>query len=210
MNCIALAGLGLLLLTLGQAGGDGKSGREAAARTGGKPAPREAPGMTRLTDFDQPPANARWRMVNDNVMGGKSKGGVRFAEGVMTFSGDINTNGGGFSSVRLPIERGTLKGAKRIVMRLKHDGRVPYRLLVIDDAGRPREILHQRELSFDKPAGEWQTVTVDLGAMQPTFHGEPVDATALDPAAAVQVGFVLNDARDGPFALQVDWIDVAR
>src|SRR5688572_12101607 len=139
MNCIAPAGLGLLLLTLVQAGGDGNSGGGGAVdRTGGEPATREAPGMTRLTDFDQAPANARWRMVNDNVMGGKSKGGVRFAEGVMTFSGDINTNGGGFSSVRLPIERGTLEGAKRIVMRLKHDGRVPYRLLVIDDAGRPR------------------------------------------------------------------------
>ena len=210
MNCIATAGLGLLLLTLAQAGGDGKSGGGASARTGGEPATREAPAMTRLTDFDQAPANARWRMVNDNVMGGKSKGDVRFAGGVMTFFGAINTNGGGFSSVRLPIERGTLAGAKRIVMRLRPDARVPYRLLVIDGAGRPRQILHQRELSFDGAAGEWQTVTVDLGAMQPTFHGEPVAAAPLDPAAAVQIGFILNDTGDGPFELQVDWIDVAR
>lgn len=210
MNCIAPAGLGLLLLTLVQAGGDGNPGREAGAGPVGAPATREAPERTRLTDFDQAPANARWRMVNDNVMGGRSKGDVRFAEGVMTFFGAINTNGGGFSSVRLPIERGTLAGAKRIVMRLKPDARVPYRLFVVDDAGRPRQILHQRELSFGGAAGEWQTVTVDLGAMRPTFRGEPVAAAPLDPAAAVEVGFILNDTGDGPFELQIDWIDIAR
>lgn len=193
MNCIVLAGLGLLLLTLVQS--NGASGREAT---------------TRLSDFDHAQANARWRVVNDNVMGGRSKGDVRFADGVMTFFGDINTNGGGFASVRLPIERGTLAGVERMVMRLKHDGRVPYRVLVIDAGGRPRGILHQLELAFDGPAGEWEMVTVDLGAMQPTFRGEPVDAAPLDPAEAVEIGFILNDTGDGPFELHVDWIDVVR
>lgn len=164
---------------------------------------------TRLTDFDDADANARWRMVNDNVMGGRSDGDVRFGDSAMTFFGDINTNGGGFSSVRLPIDPGTLAGAEQIVMRLKPDGRGPYRLLVIDDRGG-RDTLHRRDLAFDAPAGEWQTVTVDLEAMIPTFHGRPIDAAPLDPGRAVAIGFILNDTGDGPFALQVDWIDVAR
>ena len=56
-----------------------------------------------LADFDDPVANERWTMRNDDVMGGRSEGGVRFEDSAMVFSGDIHTNGGGFSSVRLKL-----------------------------------------------------------------------------------------------------------
>ncbi len=173
-------------------------------------APSTMPDATRLTDFDDADANARWEMTNDNVMGGQSDGDVRFEDGTMTFFGDINTDGGGFSSVRLPIEQGTLEGVNSIVLRVKPDDRGPYRLIVTDTAGRGRDGPHRADLEFPQPAGEWQIVTVNLNALTPTFHGEPVDASPLDPAKAVQIGFILNDTGDGPFALQIDWIDLAR
>ena len=89
-------------------------------------------------------------MVNDDVMGGRSLGDVSFDGGVMTFAGSINTNGGGFSSVRLRLEPGELAGATSAMLRVKTDGRSPYRLLVIDDLdSRPRQILHRQELDFD-------------------------------------------------------------
>ena len=175
-----------------------------------QPAATQPAGQTRLTDFDDEQHNARWQMTNDNVMGGRSEGDKRFEDGTMTFFGDINTNGGGFSSVRLPIEPGTLEGAKQLVLRVKPDDRGPYRLLVVDRAGQPREILHRRDLAFPDGPGQWQTITVDLDQLQPSFHGEPTDAAPLDPATAVEIGFILNDTGDGPFELQVDWIDVAR
>ena len=162
-------------------------------------------------DFDDPVANDRWSMTNDNVMGGRSDGSVSFADGVMSFGGDINTNGGGFSSVRLPIDEGTLADATALTIRLQHDGRSPYRLLVIDAAGQPREILHRRDLPLDDvPAGEYHEVTVDLDSLEPSFHGEPTDAAPLDPAKAVEIGFILNDTGDGPFELKVDWIDIVK
>ena len=166
---------------------------------------------SRLTDFDDEQANARWQMTNDNVMGGRSDGDVSFDGGVMTFYGDINTNGGGFSSVRLPIDQGTLEDATYVRLRLQTDGREPYRFLAIDAAGRTREVLHRRDLAFDDDQKDrWQTITVDLTDLQPTFHGEPIDAARLDPAKAVEIGFILNDTGDGPFKLKVDWIDIVR
>lgn len=41
-----------------------------------------------------------WSVVVDGVMGGRSTGNVNFAGGAMVFSGNINLNGGGFSSVQ--------------------------------------------------------------------------------------------------------------
>ena len=169
----------------------------------------QAEGRLRLTDFETAEANGRWQIVNDGVMGGRSKGGVTFDDGVMTFAGTINTNGGGFSSVRLRVEPGTLGGYGRLLLRVKPDGR-QYRLTVQDDLGNM-----DRRANFGKDievgtAGEWQTVSVDIDAMKPTFHGEPVDAKALRKDRIVEVGLILADGRDGPFSLDVDWVDAAK
>lgn len=40
-----------------------------------------------------------WNVRTDNVMGGRSSGSVKFDAGTMIFTGSINLNGGGFSSV---------------------------------------------------------------------------------------------------------------
>lgn len=79
---------------------DLSSGSVAVAGHGPKNQLR-ADGCVVLTDFKGANENRRWRMVNDNVMGGRSKGSVTFKGGVLVFSGSINTNGGGFSSVRM-------------------------------------------------------------------------------------------------------------
>ena len=168
----------------------------------------ESEKQTRLTDFEDAAAAGRWKTVNDGVMGGKSKGGMSVKDGVMTFAGSINTDGGGFSSVRMKVEPGTLADANRLLLRVKGDGRT-YRLTVEDDRGDP-----ERRPNFGKdmeagPAGEWRTVSVALADMKPTFHGEPVDAKPLQKDRIVEVGIILSDGRDGPFTLDVDWIDAA-
>ncbi|MEL7485448.1 MAG: CIA30 family protein, partial [Planctomycetota bacterium] len=53
-----------------------------------------------LTEFRGEKVSAEWIAVNDNVMGGRSSGGPAFDDGVLTFAGTTNTNGGGFSSIR--------------------------------------------------------------------------------------------------------------
>ncbi len=165
----------------------------------------------RLTDFDDPIANQRWRMVNDNVMGGRSLGSVSFADGVMAFTGSINTNGGGFSSVRLSLDPTVFDTTNHVYLHVRADGRGPYRLMVIDRLEtRPRRILHRRDLPLDPavPNGQWQTVAVDLDDLTPTFHGDPVNAAPLRRDLVVEVGIILNDTGDGPFRLEIDWIDL--
>ena len=162
---------------------------------------------TRITDFDDPDANNRWQIRNDNVMGGRSDGGFSFGDGVMTFRGDINTNGGGFASVRLPVDRGSLDGVESFVLRVKADDRGPYRLLAVDSENR---VLYRYDLPLD--VDEWQEVTVPVVDMIPTVRGDPIDRArvgVLDPADIMEVGFILNDTGDGPFTLKIDWIDAA-
>ncbi len=166
---------------------------------------------TRFTDFEDADANRRWQMVNDNVMGGRSLGDVTFAESVMTFTGSINTNGGGFSSVRLRLREGELDGVTAVRLRVKSDGR-PYRLLLEDDQRLPDGRRPSFRGSFDVAASdEWQQVLVDLADLEATWRGNRVsNAEPFDPNDARVLGITLVDDVDGPFELKVDRIEFLR
>ena len=78
---------------------------------------------TTLTDFTDPASNRRWITVNDDVMGGRSDGGFEITNDQLVFEGDINTNGGGFSSIRWLLPEGALQDADALRVRMKTDGR---------------------------------------------------------------------------------------
>ena len=76
-----------------------------------------------LTEFAAEPGDIRWRTVNDNVMGGRSRGGYRIEDGALRFRGSTNTNGGGFSSIRSVPKSLALNG-DGLALRLRGDGAV--------------------------------------------------------------------------------------
>ena len=78
-----------------------------------------------LFSSDKPKSSGRWIAVNDGVMGGVSKGGVRFADdGVLVFSGTLSLeNRGGFASIRSVQEPVDLSGNEGLAIRVCGDGR---------------------------------------------------------------------------------------
>lgn len=153
-----------------------------------------------------------WAVVNDNVMGGRSLGGLGFSEHesgpgeVLVFEGVINTDGGGFSSIRLPLSPGDLSETDRIVIRARPDGR-RYMLSLDDDlASRDPRVSHRAPIRFVS-ADTWQTVTVRLEDLEPARFGRPVEADPFRNDLASQLTLMISDGLDGPFALTVDWID---
>ncbi len=158
-----------------------------------------SPDCVRVTDFDE----ATWLIVNDGVMGGQSVGEGAIADGILYFEGTIVTQGGGFSSVRGPID-GELAGASELVMRVRTDGR-EYELLADDEPTRRERVTHYAPIATE--GGEWQDVTVPLTEMDARIFGRQVDAPAFQPDLATEIGVILADGFDGPFLLEIDWID---
>ena len=70
-----------------------------------------------LESEDQP-----WVVVNDGVMGGRSQGAITTETNRMKFTGNIVTDGGGFSSVRRLLNDG-LDESDRLQLRLRTDER---------------------------------------------------------------------------------------
>ncbi|MFW2381083.1 MAG: CIA30 family protein [Acidimicrobiales bacterium] len=163
----------------------------------------------RLTDFTTEAERQAWQTVNDNVMGGQSEGGPTFGDGLMVFSGETNTDGGGFSSLRLPLAPDALSDFERVTVRARPDGR-DY-MITFDDnvSSRDRRVSHRAPLGFE-PTGDWQEVSVSFGDLFPALFGRPVDDLPFDKTLATRMGIMISDGRDGPFRLEIDWIDLCR
>lgn len=158
-----------------------------------------------LADFDGEKVAEGWKTVNDNVMGGRSKGGPSFSDGVLTFSGATNTNGGGFSSIRTQPGKFDLSGKDGLVIRARGDGRTYKAELRTDIKMRSWELPFRADFTTVK--GEWREFFVPLDSFKPTFFGQKLPvAPALDPAKVSSMGFMIYDKKDGAFSLEVDWV----
>jgi len=168
----------------------------------GKTPTFEISDCTPLTDFSDPAEEQAWRTVNDGVMGGRSSGGWQMAGDALVFAGTINTNGGGFSSVRRDLAPGALAGKMGIVLTAKPDDR-SYRVTIRNgERFRGRRISYQAAIPETTP-GEPTKVFIPFERFVPSVFGRIVPAPALDPDTADEIGLILSDGRDGGFSLRL-------
>ena len=147
----------------------------------------------------------KWRIVNDGVMGGLSKGKVSFSkEGTMKFQGTLSLeNNGGFSSVRSTDLDLDLSSNKGLAMRVKGDGRTYQVRLSTDARYRSSEVGFRAE--FPTAKGKWTTVSVPFGSLVPSWRGRELD-NEFDASNIKRLTFLLGDKKPGPFKLEVDWV----
>ena len=149
-------------------------------------------------DFSGNP-NISWKIVNDNVMGGRSLGEAKIKDQTMTLSGSINLNGGGFTSVRAALSENTLEFYDSVVITAKSDGR-GYDLTFRDQ--NQRRLSHR--LGLNLPASDsWQEVTIYLADLEPAFFGRRIEAKAFNKSEAREIGIILNDGLGGDYQLIV-------
>ena len=156
-------------------------------------------------DFTETKKMTGWIVVNDGVMGGKSKGGFTLKSGHMTFSGVTNTDGGGFSSIRGQLPNGVdLEKADGFVVRLRTDGKRSFKIDLRQSApARTRALSFRAPIRTDANEG-WQEVKVPFSAFKASWRGRAIPSAKLNVAAATQLGLYIFDGKDGPFRLEVE------
>ncbi|PAP78681.1 hypothetical protein BSZ37_06870 [Rubrivirga marina] len=154
-----------------------------------------------LFDFDTDDG-ATWRIENDGVMGGDSQGFAEVGDGTLVFTGEVVTEGGGFTSVRAQRDL-DLSAYDGVELRVRGGGRTFE--LDVDDGTRSRGREVNRVGTFPTTE-DWQTVRIPFDGLETTAHGETVSVDPLDRSAVRSVGIYIADGIDGPFRLEVDWI----
>ncbi|MFM7051528.1 MAG: CIA30 family protein [Planctomycetota bacterium] len=147
-----------------------------------------------------------WQTVLDGVMGGLSTGRIAAGEGgTLRFTGDLSLeNNGGFSQIRTAVPEGSFEGATGLRMRVKGDGRT-YQCDI--RSSRLRLMAGGYQSDFPTTAGQWIEVEIPFERCVANSFGRQVrNAPALDPASIESVGITLADKKEGPFAIEIDWI----
>ena len=160
-----------------------------------------------LTDFEaQENEKLQWKVVDDGVMGGRSRGKVSFTDsGTLRFDGELSLeNNGGFSSLRTRDLDLDLSESSGLVMRVKGDGRTYQVRLGSDARYRGREVSFMADFPTQK--GEWSVVRVPFSELTGTFRGRTLKDVAFNSAKVRRLGLLLADQKTGPFSLEVDWI----
>lgn len=173
----------------------------------GRPAEEPQQPLVSMTLFEFDSVDeANWQIVNDGVMGGRSKGYVSIEEGSLRFTGTLVTRGGGFTSVR--ADRSVdLAGYDGLELRVRGDGRTFE--VEVDDDTRRRGRTVSRRAPFDT-AEDWSIVRVPFRDLKTTVFGQPVGAPPIDLANVKRIGLYILDGKDGPFRLEVDVIRTYR
>jgi len=158
-----------------------------------------------IFEFDQQNDARRLRIVNDNVMGGRSSSQGSIAGGALTFRGNISLrNNGGFASIRSSPASLGLDANKTLVLRVKGDGRrYKFNLYTPD-----RRTALSYQMEFGTIAGQWIEVRLPVQNFVAHSFGRPLQGVPLNPSQVQSVGILLGDKRAGPFQIDVDWIRI--
>lgn len=155
-----------------------------------------------LFDFSSDSDLSNWKVVDDVVMGGRSEGQLEINnEGHAVFYGNVSLeNNGGFSSVRYNFDPIRSEGFSKIKIRLNGDGKL-YQFRVKSN----KQDQHSYIYHF-KTSGNWETITIQLSEMAPSFRGKELDMPNYPAKVLEEVAFLISNKKAESFSLEIDKI----
>ncbi|WP_299670804.1 CIA30 family protein [uncultured Polaribacter sp.] len=155
-----------------------------------------------IFDFNSDSNISNWRIVDDVVMGGRSRGNFKMnEESFGVFYGNVSLeNNGGFSSLRYRFSPINVKDFKEVVLRVKGDGK-KYQFRLKDDVYNSHSFIATFETN-----GEWQTIKITLSDMYPAFRGRKLDMNHFSSENIEELAFLIGNKKEQSFQLEIDKI----
>lgn len=160
---------------------------------------------TMIFDFEKDADISNWKIEDDRVMGGISQGKFELNEdGHGHFHGIVTVeSNGGFSSVQNNNYNLQVSPEDHIQIKLKGDGH-DFQLRVEGDPST----YYSYQKNF-KTTGKWQTVTIELSEMAPTYRGRTPNQPNFNKNRLTQVRFMIGTKKvKEKFNLLIDKIEL--
>ncbi len=162
-------------------------------------------GTTPLFDFNRNAPLDNWVVIEDGVMGGRSRGSLRLdGEGHGLFSGKVSLeNNGGFASIRLDCGRVPLSDAHAVVLQVKGDGK-RYQFRIRASKRDAHAYIHYFETN-----GDWEQISLPLHAFYPTFRGRKLELPNFASDSLEEIGILIGNQRQEYFELRIKsiWLE---
>ena len=157
-----------------------------------------------LFDFTKNTNPKTWKVIDDVVMGGQSNGSFTIdKDGNGVFSGEVSLeNNGGFSSIRYQCDPVKVTKNSKVHIRLKGDGK-DYQFRIKDKSNS-----YYSYITTFKTSGDWQTVSINLSVLYPSFRGRKLDMPNFSSTSFEEIVFLIANKKNESFQLVLDQIEL--
>lgn len=159
-----------------------------------------------IYDFQTSKPSRDWYIVNDNVMGGYSKGSIlKNKDGNGIFTGKISLyNNGGFSSVRYNFEKIEVSSLDTLIFHVNGDNNY-YQI-------RTKHSFYDRHVYTKKTfiKNGWHFVKVPLNEMNASFRGRRLRMNNFDKSQIIEIGILFGNKVQESFNLEIEFIRLGK
>lgn len=146
------------------------------------------------------PSQTKWEIVNDNVMGGVSKGNFEIQNNKTIFYGELSSKfNGGFASIRTR-ERVQLNGCEKINLKVIGDGNT-YQIRIKDSSSN----YYSYAQEF-KTTGLEEEISLSLSKFKPVYRGTSLSVSNFDKRLINELSFMIVSKKEPNFKLQISEI----
>jgi len=157
-----------------------------------------------IFEFNKDSNLSNWKIVNDGVMGGLSKGGLELNnKGKAEFFGFVSLeNNGGFTSLRYQPNPITFVTKKKVVLTIKGDGKT-YQFRVKKSTND-----YASFITTFKTSGKWETIEITLADLYPSWRGRKLDQLNFSGDKIEEITFLIANKVEESFKLQIEKIEL--
>ena len=165
-------------------------------------------GQSSIIDFgNSAEKNQEWKLLSDNIMGGVTKSKIEYTNNSVLLTGNISLdNYGGFSSIKTKYKSVDLSKYNGIKIKFKSTNqKFAFTLEDNQDWTQPN---YKREFSSKKD-DTWEEVIIYFKDFQEIVIGETTGNMMKSKSLKniVRMGIMTYEKKEGPFSLEVDYIE---
>jgi NADH dehydrogenase [ubiquinone] 1 alpha subcomplex assembly factor 1 len=147
----------------------------------------------------------RWRIVNDDVMGGISSSIVFVTEDdKITFSGNVSLeNNGGFASLRSQLKNYNFENFSGIEIKLKGDGK--HYSISMKETTYFNGYFYTN--LFETKKEEWIVAQIPFNQFKLYYFGKDTNSSKKIPLDNIkEISLLIGDKQEGEFKAEIDYI----
>jgi hypothetical protein len=151
-----------------------------------------------------------WVMISDNVMGGVSKSKLEYTENTMILTGDISfKNNGGFSSVKTTFGKYDISQFKGVKIKFKSTNQKF--AFTLEDKNNWTLPNYKGDF-YSTSSNTWEEKTIYFKDFKQYQIGEATGKKLEDSVLKniVRMGIITNEKKEGPFSIEIDYIELVK
>jgi len=169
------------------------------------PQTEETTAKLTIADFTDKIVRSKWKVVNDDVMGGVSTSKISAGEKeALIFSGKVSLeNNGGFASLQSPADDYNFSAYQGFLLKVKSDGKI-YSLSFRQTKNFTGYNYTQK---FQTEKDSWQIVKLPFKDFKLKYYGKEVSNFEPPEKSNIkQMSILISDKQQGPFKIEIEWI----